>query len=522
MSNKTTSAKFKCIPGSMAKVQHDLLQECSTLYSTHYGKWSEVHQYAGKSIKLSTGRIREWLEIPSSRIYLARIDDELIGYCIASISKHRKGKIAWVTQLVIHSEWRNKGISTKLLFSIWTMSDFFSWGVLTSSPYAIRALEKATRRRCHPERIYNNHRLLINFGVENVCYLEDSAEKEITKNESKINTKFFADHSLIRDMINNVISDRNPWLLGSLQEGWEWFAFTFKDQQQIELTQVEIEDMLDVADQVTQYAYSRMQLKESQHVWSSTKHHWAKHTKHEVEFIENNCNLQKNKTVLDIGCGIGRHCVELAKKGYSTTGIDYNDNFLKLDKSDLKGQVGYPEFIKIDCRDINLDKKYDVILCLYDVIGTYVSNQDNAKILNSIYNHLNKDGFALISVMNFELTKHNAKLFFSIKKDYNKLLDLPASSIMESTGGVFNPAYYMVDTDSNIVYRKEQFVLGDDLPDELIVRDKRFENSEITELCENAQLDVVWSRYVSAGSWNTSLRSTDNGAKEILMLLKKK
>ena len=45
-----------------------------------------------------------------------------------------------------------------------------------------------------------------------------------------------------------------PWSMGPLQEGWEWFAFTFRDQQQIDLTRKEIEQMLLASDAVTKHA----------------------------------------------------------------------------------------------------------------------------------------------------------------------------------------------------------------------------------------------------------------------------
>ena len=50
---------------------------------------------------------------------------------------------------------------------------------------------------------------------------------------------------------------------------------------------------------------------------------------------------------------------------------------------------------------------------------------------------------------------------------------------METSGDIFDPEHYMIDTDSGVVYRKEQFESGGLLPAELIVRDKRFTPEEI-------------------------------------------
>jgi len=61
------------------------------------------------------------------------------------------GFISWVTQLVVHEDTgeRRRQVAA---FAIWTFTDHFAWGLLTANPYAIRALEKATRRGAKPAR----------------------------------------------------------------------------------------------------------------------------------------------------------------------------------------------------------------------------------------------------------------------------------------------------------------------------------------------------------------------------------
>ena len=66
---------------------------------------------------------------------------------------------------------------------------------------------------------------------------------EITENTSKVNTNFFVEHSDNVNKIANITNEEMPWLLGELQDGWEWFAFTFNDQPQISLSIDEIENI---------------------------------------------------------------------------------------------------------------------------------------------------------------------------------------------------------------------------------------------------------------------------------------
>lgn len=93
---------------------------------------------------------------------------------------------------------------------------------------------------------------------------------------------------------------------------------------------------------------------------------------------------------------------------------------------------------------------------------------------------------------------------------------------METTGNIFDPDFYLVDTESGVVYRREQFRRGRALPVELIVRDKRFSKSEIMKMCEQVGLCVEYAKYVSAKDWTLSLSANDKSAKEILLKCRKK
>ena len=127
-----------------------------------------------------------------------------------------------------------------------------------------------------------------------------------------------------------------------------------------------------------------------------------------------------------------------------------------------------------------------------------------------------------MSVMNLILTRRRAKQVFLIEKEPNKLLQLAPSRTMESTGDIFNPDFYLLDEDTGVVYRKEQFTEGRELPTELVVRDRRFSKEEIQEMCNNAGLEVVWTRFVRAGRWHQPLGEHDDDAKEILLLCRRR
>jgi 2-polyprenyl-3-methyl-5-hydroxy-6-metoxy-1,4-benzoquinol methylase/GNAT superfamily N-acetyltransferase len=504
--------EFGWLPGTLAR--STLVEECADLYSKHYGKWSESSPtHPGEPIRLSAARIRRWLTEPANpSIWYARNGSELIGYAIAQQAGIQfRGKVSWVTQLVVHRDFRNQAIGKRLLFSIWTFSNHFAWGLLSANPYAIRALEKATRRRCNPEAIRKHERALTAFAHKNIHYIPPRLTPQVDTNGSAINSDFFVDHSSLKDKLQRVTNADTPWLLGGLNEGWEWFAFTFNDQSQISLAPVEIEMMLEASDDVTKDAYARMTL--------DRDHKWAQFANKEAAEIIQFCNLQTGNSVLDFGCGNGRHAVEIAKAGISCTGIDYVDSLIASAREEAKRSgVANATFEIGDCRSINLSEKYDAVICLYDVIGTYAANELNQAILNNIAQHLKPGGYAILSVMNYAVTERMATQRFSLQDEPDKLLALKPSTTMEQTGNIFDPQFYMIDPNTKVVYRREQFSEGDCLPVELIVRDRRFTEGEIAAMCRAAGLDVQWCRFVRAGQWEVELSEHDAKAKEILVL----
>ncbi len=109
----------------------------------------------------------------------------------------------------------------------------------------------------------------------------------------------------------------------------------------------------------------------------------------EVAFIDSiikkhNCG----KSILDVACGTGNHARLLVKKGYSVVGVDKNKQVLKL----AKKKVPQVEFKSGDMRTFNLNKKFDVVLCLFTAINYNLRIQDLIKTLKNFKRHLKEQG----------------------------------------------------------------------------------------------------------------------------------
>ncbi len=80
------------------------------------------------------------------------------------------------------------------------------------------------------------------------------------------------------------------------------------------------------------------------------KENFTRGTMGEVDFIEKKINFDKSKKILDIGCGTGRHSIELAKRGYKVTGIDLSESQLKRAKEKTGKEKVNVNFIRADAR----------------------------------------------------------------------------------------------------------------------------------------------------------------------------
>lgn len=107
-------------------------------------------------------------------------------------------------------------------------------------------------------------------------------------------------------------------------------------------------------------------------------------------------------TVLDVGCGIGRHSLEFAEAGFDVTGIDISPEYIKRarERTDTDAFEGRVEFQELDMRNLDtIEKTYELVVCLYNTFG-YFDDETNVEILRSMRRRLTEDGVCVIQVGN--------------------------------------------------------------------------------------------------------------------------
>ncbi len=487
--------------------------ECARLFSENYGYYREDSPFkAGKRIRMTDRFFKERYNRPDISIATARNQDKLIGQAIYVRKNYdRLGTMTWVLQLVVAEEYQKNGIGSTLLYSIWGMSNDFAWGLATANPCTVKALEGATLRKCDPAYISKNLEYIKKLAQEvNFAGPDDYT---VDTDHSLINTGFYVDN---KEYVN-AYKKIKGWKLGDIPAGYEWLAFTFREQKADDEKQKKhFEQLMEFSEQKLISFYNRMKI---------GSHPWAKGAKNEIDHILKVTGLQNGSKVLDVGCGIGRHSFELAERGFFVKGLDNASRHINEAKDQLaKHQRQLKmEFEEADIRGYKSRNKYDMVMALYDVIGSYPDEKNNHLILSKMAKRVRRGGYLVISVMNMELTESivpkNQK--GNVHKDIQMLYDLKPSSIMQDSGNIFNPDYLVIDEKENVVYRKEQFRDDSELPAEDIVRDRRYRMNEIVTEIEKEGFEIVDKRYVRAGHFDENLSNTDPGAKEILIIGKR-
>jgi ubiquinone/menaquinone biosynthesis C-methylase UbiE len=97
------------------------------------------------------------------------------------------------------------------------------------------------------------------------------------------------------------------------------------------------------------------------------------------------------KTLLDVACGTGEHARYL-KEWFDIDGLDLDQNL--LDIASIKNPTCH--FTLGDMRTFQINKKYDVITCLFSAIGYLTKAEEVVKTLNNFRKHLNPNGLIIV------------------------------------------------------------------------------------------------------------------------------
>lgn len=115
-----------------------------------------------------------------------------------------------------------------------------------------------------------------------------------------------------------------------------------------------------------------------------------------LEKVFKKYSVKKNPSILDLGCGTGNHALTLAKSGNRVIGVDLSDKMIEIAKEKAKEQRIKVDFHRGDARNLNLNKKFDIVLLMFNIIGYQVTNRDLASTFKTANKHLKQGGLLIL------------------------------------------------------------------------------------------------------------------------------
>lgn len=128
---------------------------------------------------------------------------------------------------------------------------------------------------------------------------------------------------------------------------------------------------------------------------------FAQGTMGECDFIEKEINHNKALKIIDVGCGTGRHSIELSKRGYLMTGIDLSESLLEKARDKAKQNGVQVVFLQHDARDLPFDKHFDVAIMMCE--GSFPlmeTDEMNYEILKNVSRSLKENAKFIFTTLN--------------------------------------------------------------------------------------------------------------------------
>jgi len=128
---------------------------------------------------------------------------------------------------------------------------------------------------------------------------------------------------------------------------------------------------------------------------------FAQGTIGECDFIEREIGHDRAKRIIDIGCGTGRHSIELARRGYTVTGVDLSDSMLQKAREKAVQQHLVIDFRKHDARALPFVGEFDTALMLCEgAFPLMETDEMNFEILRSAAKSLKPKGKFIFTTLN--------------------------------------------------------------------------------------------------------------------------
>ncbi len=222
---------------------------------------------------------------------------------------------------------------------------------------------------------------------------------------------------------------------------------------------------------------------------------FTKNTVAEADFLIRELGIKPGQSVLDLGCGTGRHSIELARRGFRVTGLDISAGMLGEAKKRAAAANVEVSWIEANAADFSLPGRFDAAICLCEGAFGLLGSADDPI------------GQPLAVLLNMaRAMRPDAPCIFTVLNGYKMARQHTRESV---NGGAFDPL--------SLTERSE--CIPGSVTGVTPLRERSFIPTELVLLFGIAGLEVrgIWGG--TAGNWGK--RSIDLDEYEIMILARK-
>ena len=129
----------------------------------------------------------------------------------------------------------------------------------------------------------------------------------------------------------------------------------------------------------------------------------AEQSETEVRHIIDRSKVRAPLKVLDLACGVGRHSLAFAARGFEVTGLDYSKPYLQAARRAARNAGRPISFVHGDMKDLKSylpANHFGLVISLYNSFGYFSRRRDDLKMLKEVYRVLVPGGAFVINTLN--------------------------------------------------------------------------------------------------------------------------
>ena len=124
-----------------------------------------------------------------------------------------------------------------------------------------------------------------------------------------------------------------------------------------------------------------------------------KEVSRECDFILGQLGLPRGSTILDVGCGLGLHAIELTRRGYLVVGLDLSLPMLSRAGDEAQDEGLRINFLHGDMRQMTFEGQFDAVLSWGTTFG-YFDDDGNREVVQRLLEALKPGGLLLLDIVN--------------------------------------------------------------------------------------------------------------------------